>query len=275
MQAGRINPKNVFYINADDNSEGLATKMEMMDDLGVHTLAPGYRDFKAVELAPRLLQMAQRDQARGVLVLIDTTKKFTRLMDKNHASAFGDACRQVAMRGGAVLNLAHVNKNPKGDGTVQNAGTTDLIEDMDAAYTITPLEPSDGERAVEFRCIKRRGGGTMSAAYSYAMEEGISYAELLASVRPVDLSTVDTFRKVEQQRDDAEVVAVIAACIAEGHNTKMALQQEVARRAEIAGRAALRMIEKYTGKDPAQHRWFFRIGERGAKVFELLPPAPG
>jgi hypothetical protein len=40
---GRINPGNIYYVNADDSSAGFATKMRLMNDLGVHTLAPGLK----------------------------------------------------------------------------------------------------------------------------------------------------------------------------------------------------------------------------------------
>lgn len=272
----RIAAGNAFYINADDSSEGMATKMEMMDELGVHTIVPSFKGFVAAELAAMFHLMAERDQARGVFVLVDTTKKFAQLMDKKDSAAFGNACRQVAMNGGAVLNLAHTTKAPNADGTPRYAGTTDLVEDADAAYTIRQVDvPAEaGERVVEFRCFKQRGDSAESAAYAYAVERGLSYADRLASVRTVDEASLDEFRKVEEQRPDEEVVAVIRACIADGINAKMILSREAAARTNISRRAVTRLIEKYTGDDPVEHRWKYRIEARGAKVFELLPPPP-
>lgn len=276
VKAGRIAGANAYYVNADDGSDGMATKMELMDDIGVHTLTPGFRGFKADDFVPLLLEMAQRDEARGVLVVVDTTKKFTSLMDKKLASAYGTACRHVAMRGGAVLNLAHVNKAPKADGSPQFAGTTDLVEDCDAAYIIMPLDVSSspGERVVQFHNFKRRGNSAGLVAYGYAAEDGVSYAERLSSVRRIDLDTLDEFKRVELQRTDEDVIAIIAACIADGHNTKMVLGKEAAVRAEISGREAYRVLERYTGNDTLQHRWQFKTQARGAKVYELLHPPP-
>ena len=86
---------------------------------------------------------------------------------------------------------------------------------------------------------------------------------------------MDQFQLVEAQRPDAEVIEAVAACIREGVNTKMLLMKEVASRAGISGRAAGRMIERYSGDDPQRHRWRFVRGERGAQLYELLPiPAP-
>lgn len=277
IRAGRIAGGNVFYLNADDSSEGMATKMELTDDLGVHTLAPGFGGFNPSDLLPRLHQMAEREQARGVFILVDTTKKFVSLMDKKDSSAFAGACRRVAMAGGAILNLAHTNKRPNADGTPCFAGTTDLVDDADAAYTIQAVDTSGlpGERLVQFTCFKQRGDNVDRVAYAYAAENGVSYPERLASVRLVDLATVDRFVRVEEQRMDEDVVQVIAGCILDGFNTKMLLGQEAAGRANISARHAYRMIERYTGDDPVQHRWRFTVRERGAKMFELLPPPPG
>ena len=277
VKAGRIDGGNVFYINADDSSEGLATKMELMDDLGVHTLATGFKGFVPGDLIIRLHQMADRDEARGVLIVIDTTKKFVSLMDKKDSSNFGTACRRVAMAGGAVLNLAHTTKRPNADGTPCFAGTTDMVDDADAAYTIRPSEASGeaGEKIVEFACFKQRGDNAQMAAYAYAAENGVSYPERLASVRSVDPATLDEFRQVEAQRADEDVVQAIAASIADGFNTKMILGKEAAARAKVSARHAYRLIERYTGDNPAQHRWRFTIRDRGAKAFELLPPPTG
>ncbi len=272
VREGRIAAGNVFYVNADDTSEGMATKMELTDDLGVHSLTPGYNGFSKDQLIPKLQQMAAEDKAKGVFVLIDTTKKFASLMDKKESSVFADACRRVAMGGGAVLNLAHTTKAPNADGSPRYAGTTDLVDDSDAVYTIRSLDiaAGAGERVVEFNCIKQRGDNAKTAAYAYAAETGITYAERLSSVREVDPASLDSFKRVEARKADEDVIAIIAACIGEGFNTKMILRGEVAKRAGVSGREALKLVERYTGGDPDQHRWRFTVRERGAKVFELL-----
>ncbi|MNC72200.1 hypothetical protein D3C75_1232200 [compost metagenome] len=50
----------------------------------------------------------------------------------------------------------------------------------------------------------------------------------------------------------------------------MRLVDAVAERAGGTKRSALKVIEKYTGNDPADYRWSFTVQERGAKVFSLL-----
>ena len=54
----RIGAENVFYVNADDSASGMAEKATILDDVGAHMLAPGYKDFKLPALAPAMKAMA-------------------------------------------------------------------------------------------------------------------------------------------------------------------------------------------------------------------------
>lgn len=272
----RITPDNVYYINADDSSEGFATKIRLMDDMGCHTLAPGHKGFQAALLPQLLHAMADSKKARGALVIIDTIKKAASLMDKGKASTFTSACRAAVMAGATIVGFAHTNKQPSASGKLQYGGTSDLRDDFDAAYIMGPIEAEDfeGEKVVQFECIKSRGGNMRRAIYAYADTEGLSYTERLASVRRVDEDELQGFRKIEEEKADAEVVAAIEACIRSGDFAKMALAKAASKRGGISERAAIRMIEKYTGTDPATARWCFERKERGAMIYALLSPPP-
>jgi hypothetical protein len=50
----------------------------------------------------------------------------------------------------------------------------------------------------------------------------------------------------------------------------MKLALEAGERAKVSKRAAMQVLEKYTGDDISKHRWKFVVRERGAKVYELL-----
>jgi len=270
---GRIAAGDVYYFDADDNSLGLAQKLRIMDDLGAHTIAPGFNGFRNADLLDHLKQTAARNEARGTLVIIDTVKKFTSLMDKRQSSEFADACRQYALRGGTLLGLAHTAKNANPDGKLRYAGTTDILEDFDAAYLLSPIEGAGepSERVVEFRALKRRGDNAELAAYSYSLDAGISYEELLLSVQPVDPERVDDFKRVVSEQGDAPVVEAITALIGEGVNQKMVLAKAAAKRAGVSERAAVRVLEAWSNADPTQGKWSFVVRARGAKVYELNP----
>lgn len=285
VDQARINPGDIFYINADDSSSGLAEKLALLDELGVHTLVPGLQGFKAEDLESLLLKAASTRTARGTLVIVDTVKKFVDLMNKRQTSQFTNACRQFVSAGGALVGLAHTNKRRGDDGKPIHAGTSDMLDDFDAGYMLDDLSSDPGgDKIVEFTRLKSRGGGVESAAYSYAAEDGLSYAERLASVRSVDANGLATAKRAEEQRSDQEIIASVVSCINAGVVTKMALRNAVAEDAKISRRAAMKVIERYTGDDPKDHRWACARKAHGALTYSLLPdlneefanpPSPG
>jgi len=277
VEQGRLAASDLFFINADDSSSGIAVKLSILDELGAHTLVPGQGGFKAENLEALLLQAVTNDAARGTLVVIDTLKKFVDLMNKRQASDFANVCRQYVSAGGTLLGLAHVNKRRSDDGKAIHAGTTDILDDFDAGYIIDELSLSGhpGQKFVEFQRLKARGGGVQSVAYTYAAEDHVSYAQRLASVRLVDQNDLDGIKRVETERSDAELIATVAECIAAGTDTKIALRNAVSEKANVSRRAATRVIEQYTGDDPVQHHWHFVRKARGAMTFILLPREEG
>lgn len=267
---GRVAAGNVYYINADDGNEGFATKLRLLDDLGAHTLSPGLAGFEARDLSALLREMADTSTAVGTVVIVDTLKKFVDLMDKKGSSAFGDAVRRYVMKGGTFLGLAHTNKNASATGKAVYAGVADIVQDADAAYTMSVLDDfGEDECVVQFEVLKRRGPAVAKVAYAYASAGGLSYEERLASTRVVDPRTFDEFERFRAEKSDEYVIAAITACIGEGVVQKMALAKAASLRAHVPERAAIRVLEAYTGDDPTQHRWTYRVRARGAKVYEL------
>jgi len=115
----------------------------------------------------------------------------------------------------------------------------------------------------------------LTAGYSYALERGIRYDELLMSVKRVDAPEVVALRQATAVCDDAHVISAIQACITAGVNTKLKLADAASKSANVSNRTALKTIERYTGLDAEKHRWTFAVRARGAKVFVLLKPAVG
>lgn len=273
-KAGRVDPSKVYYLNMDDSSKSLLGKNRIAEEYGFNMLAEGLRDFSAGAFLSIMRDMIENDQARGVVIVLDTLKKFVDLMDKGRTSAFTGVIRPFVLKGGTLIALAHTNKHPGKDGKPVYSGVSDILNDIDCAFTIAQISDKGGEKVVEFVNIKRRGNVVQTAAYSYCTGNGIPYDEMLLSVQPVDPDALEPLKKAEAIRSDSEVVSAVTACIKEGVNTKMKLAEAAAMRACISKRSALQIIEKYTGDDPVAHRWNFSVGERGAKVFILLDSAP-
>ena len=201
-------------------------------------------------------------------------------MDKTKSSRFTKVMRRFVLKGGTVIALAHTNKNPGRDGKPVYGGTSDIIDDTDCVYILNSLSPQPvaGEKVVELNNIKRRGNVAQHVAYKYSTEPGITYGEILASVEPVDEMQLGPLKQAAQLMSDKELIGIAVSCINAGVNTKMKLADAVAVRAGISKRLAIQIIEKYTGGDPAVHRWQFSVSERGAKVFAVInatPPVAG
>lgn len=273
IRLGRIKASQVFYINVDDNLNGLLQKLRTAEEFDFHMVADGHQGFKVTDFMVTLTEMIEQDQACGVVIILDTLKKFSNLMDKARTTGFNKILRRFAMKGGTVIALAHTNKKRDADGKPIYAGTSDVVEDFDCAYLMmahTGPEFTD-RKVVQFENIKRRGNVALTAAYAYSIAPDQTYDQLLASVEEVaDVELLP-------MRMDANVVAekaiteAIADLIGSGTNTKMALAEAAAARVGISKRKVLQVLEKCTGTDPAFRKWTFAVKERGAKVYALLP----
>jgi hypothetical protein len=220
------------------------------------------------------------NSVRGVVIILDTLKKFADLMEKKSSSRFTEIIRAFIMKGGTVIALAHTNKKPGRDGKPVHAGTTDIRDDFDCGYILDTLSKDGNTKVVEFTNIKSRGNVSQSVSCRYSLEKGFSYDELLASVKEVDPNQLMTIKNEVEAVSDAAVIVAIESCIKNGINTKMKLAEAVAERAKVSQKTAIKIIEKYSGNDPGSHKWHFVVRQRGAKVYELLnrpagnPPDP-
>ncbi len=272
IRSGRILGGNLYYMNADDSSSGVADKMRLLEEVGAHMLVPGLRGFTAGKLLELMRDMVKTNRCRGVVIVVDTLKKVVDTMDKRDSAAFGGVVRECVAQGATFIGLGHTRKNPSSTGKLVHGGTTDLVEDADAACILTPLNirTGEGEKVVQFLSIKRRGDN-VDEAFAYAEGGTASYDELMASVRRVDPDKLDHFVVEAEERSDEPVIEVVIGCIAKGVVQKMALADAVGRQAKISNRAAIKVIERYQGDDPTQHRWTYSVGERGAKLYRLFP----
>ena len=270
IKQGNINPNKVFYVNVDDTQPGLVEKLRLAEEFRFHMLAEGYKDFKGSAFFDSIKSMIETDTARGVVIILDTLKKFVDLMNKSQCAHYTKIFRRFVMKGGTIICLAHTNKKRGGDGKPIYGGTSDMVDDSDCVYILDVVKKTEDKAVVVFENIKKRGHVASSVAYSYSLEQGISYNELLLSVDKVDNIDLATVKQEEQVKSDAEVIEAIKSCILDGINTKMKLAAAAAERANVSKKSALRIIEKYEGEDPAVHQWSFKVRDRGAKVYELL-----
>jgi KaiC/GvpD/RAD55 family RecA-like ATPase len=270
LRAGLIDKGSLYYVNTDDTAAGLAEKIRIANEFGFLMLAEGFSGFVADALEDMLLNLAEENAAVGKIVVLDTVTKFVNVLDAGRSRRFMKAVRRFVARGGTVICLAHNNKNPDAKGKPVYRGTSDIINDADCAYVLSIGNDDGRERVVLFENRKRRGDVKLVTGYRYITADNISYHERLASVEEVDPNSLDEMRAEEVRQDDTKLIDAIATCIRSGVTTKMLLAEAAAKRALVSKRTAIKVIERYTGDDPATCWWRFRVHERGAKVFELL-----
>jgi hypothetical protein len=282
IRNGRVNPAYVYYVNMDDTGKGLVEKNKLADEYGFHMLADGHRGFEARTFRDSMEKMIEENTARGVIVILDTLKKFVNTMDKGKSSDFAKVIRRFAIKGGTVIALAHTNKNPNAAGKPVFSGTSDIVDDFDCAYTVDTVseDPDTNQKVVEFSNFKRRGNVALSAAYSYALGAETPYDELLLSVQEYDEFQLIPLKRAVETMSDSAVIEAIEECIRKGTDKKMELARTAAKNAGVSHKKVLKIIEKYTGEEPDKHRWAFEVKEHGTKVFRLLerpaeqPPGP-
>lgn len=278
IEEDRINAANLYYVNADDSSRGLADKARLLQDVGAHILAPGYNGFRTEELVRMMVQAIETDTARGTCIIIDTLKKFTDLMDKRQSSAFAEVSRRYVMRGGTVIALGHTAKNANADGSPRYQGVTDIRDDFDSVYVAQPLvsKANPDQMVAKFTRIKSRADSPQMIAYAFAAMAGLSYAEKLASVRWISPQNLDDYAPEDEGVGDRPVVQAITQLIEAGNiGGKMVLAKTAAKASGVSHRIAVKVLEKYTGDTAPMHLWTFETRAKGVQVFKLIEQPKG
>lgn len=271
IRKGLLQPQQVFYLNADDTSQGLLQKVRITESSGFNMLAPGHMGFDIKQLMSMLHQVCADGTAKDVVLIVDTLKKVTDLMDKQRASKFTEVIREFVSHGGTFLGLAHVNKKPGPSGKSVFAGTTDIRDDFDCAFVIDVIDNGreSGHRIVEFTNEKRRGTVADLVRFSYRCGSGISYSEILESVVLLDsVAASEGFGGVPDSDDEA--ISIVESSIRSGQSKKAELLRALQKHAGLSRRKADAVLQRYTGKESTLSRWNYEVREHGAYSYYLL-----
>lgn len=279
IKSGNLNGDDCFYINADDNHKGLTFKLKLAERYGFKMMAPGYppeRPFKAEMLEPILKKLIEQQTARGKVLILDTLKKFTDIMDKRKGTEFMKAAREFVLHGGSLILLAHVNKHADAEGRVVYSGTSDVVDDIDCAYTLEVIQETAFSKTVCFENFKDRGDVAKKAVYRY--DSAGSYLDLLESVE--EISETEEKQIIKEQRvndlisDNQELINCILQVIREGVTLKTELVNEVHHRTDESKNRIRGVLKVHTGKNFFEgHRWNMVIGDKNSRIYEALPVA--
>jgi hypothetical protein len=279
IKSGELNADDVFYVNADDNFKGLVTKLEIAEKYGFNMVAPSYKDFNVNEFAEYMTAMVKGDQCQGKVIILDTLKKFTNIMDKKVSSDFGKVMRGFVSKGGTMILLAHTNKNRDNDGKVVFSGTSDIVDDVDCAYTIDVSEGSDGiYKTVVFENIKSRGDVEQEIAYEYSNKVTIAdggYLALLDSVTRVSEQQAQQAKfqvKIQELLDkNSNIIEAIRETLEGGEMPKTELIETAHQLSGSSKERVTKTLNAHAGKDWAKgHRWVKRKGEKHSYFYRLI-----
>lgn len=92
-----IDPTLLYYVNVDDTARGLVEKLKIAEEYGFQMLAEGHNKFKATEFKELILAMIEKKQCKGVVIIADTVKKLSNLIDKKKSSDFNSLIRTFVL----------------------------------------------------------------------------------------------------------------------------------------------------------------------------------
>lgn len=281
VQCGDLDGNKVFYINADDTYKGLVTKLEIAEEYGFEMLAPSHNDFEIVCFVQEVERMVNTDTAKGVVVILDTLKKFADLMDKQSASKFNLLMRSFVSKGGTVIALAHVNKLKDIDGKNIHAGTTDMRDDCDCVYVANVLNDIGENRAVEFTNEKMRSNVHPTVTFKYIKKEESQYKDIFDSVELADdeiaIEARSFNRKAKSALDKQHVIDSIKSQITTGVTKKTDLVKAVHEATGETRPSIIKLLDLHVGTSIHHHEyWLCEVGDKNVHTYSvnevLLPP---
>ena len=276
VKSGVLAGKDIIFINADDTFKGAVEKAEILNEFGIKALVPNQNGFKNSDLLALMQQVIDSGDAKDLILAIDTTKKFTDLMDKKKTSEFTELARQFVQAGGTLIGTAHANKHDNAAGEVVEAGTSDLKDDIDCAFTLKHIGEDDGTHTVEFTNTKNRGDVAPKIVIQYTKIRGAGYAAMLKSVERIDSHELEPLKVLMEAKNsltkNEDLINAITHIIKEGkgdlYKGKIV---DLAKRQTGKGINSIRsIIELHEGDNYYEHhRWTSHPDNHGSK-YELL-----
>lgn len=257
VSTGGVNGDDVFYINVDDTAKAGAEKARMAREFGYHMLLSSVKGFKARDVLGLIDGMTASGEAKGKVLILDTLKKFTDLMDKRLSSDFGDTARNFVAAGGTLICLAHVNKNKDSEGNSIYAGTSDIRDDADGVFVIENHGSVSNDLCsqtytVEFKCNKSRGDVAQSVVFQYTREKGAGYRGLFDGIKRLDgvnakAALMQTQVKAKRE-NDGEIIEHVRAALENGLSAQGEIVNFVMKVSDTTQRGVKQVLEFYMGQ---------------------------
>jgi hypothetical protein len=241
-------------------------------------LLPYHNEFNTPKLLPLVEALVAKEEAKCIVIVLDTLKKFTDLMDKKKATDFGKLIRAFVSKGGTAITLAHTNKNRGDDGKPVFGGTSDILDDCDCSYILDAGEPDKfGKHWVIFENIKSRGDVADQVMFTFSKSKGNTYQDVINSIERRDAEekelTAHLSKKKHREDKDQEVIEAILDYLADDELQTKDLINGVHELTVFSKSRIKTVLLDYAGGDYLQgNRWSKRKGEqRNQRLYKKLP----
>ncbi len=136
----------VIYINVDANASQCKEFHYKASKDGFLIINPDLHLGGSIEkVIEDFEQMVRSDiDLTNYLIIIDTLKKFTSVMQKGDVSSFMKLCRKMTLKGCTIVLLSHTNKYPDKDNHPIFEGVNDVKSDCDNLIYLIPEKQNDG-----------------------------------------------------------------------------------------------------------------------------------
>lgn len=279
LRSDRVDGDRIFYINADDSYRGIVEKTELAEEWGFHLLAPNQNDFRSGDIVSLMVELSESGEARGTVIILDTLKKFTDLMQKKDATEFGIIARGYVAAGGTLICLAHTNKHRSAEGKSIYGGTSDISDDSDCVYILDKLDGQyfDERIAVEFENRKSRGDVQEKVSFTYRRTHGQSYADLVNTVQRIGDSEMSKLKAAAEVarglESDKDAIDAIRSAIRSGVTSNSAIVKRINSETGISHRQIRKVLSERTGAVYALgHRWNCTTGKHNKQEYSVLEP---
>lgn len=269
VEKGVIDGNDVYYINADDDFDGLTTKTEIAEQYGFHMLTPGLKGFNPSAMQGYMRQMIEDGTADKSVLILDTLKKFTDAMDKKKSSEFMTRLGEFITAKGTVIMLSHVNKSRDENGKLVHCGTSDIPDDASCVFMLDEISTAKNRKQVLFENIKNRGVVARELAFSYSVEEGQTYRQIFDSVQvETDASSAQAKAALEESiklERDKGIINSIIETIKAGIVNKTELIKAVQEDTGKSKPGITSVLNDYCGT-----KWQVSIGDKNAKTYTVI-----
>ena len=140
----------VMYFDLDSPATMIGRNATHAQEHQYHYFAPHmFAGESAQSVLNDIAQSVDAGEDMSSLVLIfDTVKKFTDMMNKGKLKQFFDLLRELTARGATVILLGHANKYRDRDGNLVYEGTGDVLSDVDCLTYLEYQKDTDKQRQV-------------------------------------------------------------------------------------------------------------------------------